>query len=155
MIRLVDVNGNVQMVRRRGRMNTTSHTAVLDALSHRQINLCGKARTVGDNERRQNTIDETETLDLTGLNLYNENEALQQEIKEINNMPIPEEVLKVHGFTQPKKADGTVRLIYQNINGFNTRLCGNERVDSMKDIHHELENDIVAYCEHKINFKHK
>jgi len=82
-------------------MNTTSHTAVLDALSHRRINLCGKARTVNDTVRRLNTIDETETLDITGLNLYNENEALQQEIKVINDTPIPEEVLQVHGFTPP------------------------------------------------------
>ncbi len=77
VIRLVDVIGNVRTVRRRGRMNSTSHTAVIDALSHRPINLCGKTRAVSYDKRRQNTIDETGSLDITGLNLYNENEALQ------------------------------------------------------------------------------
>ena len=136
-------------------MNTTSHSVVLEALSHRRINLCGKTRTIDNNERGLSTIDETETLDVTGLNIYNENEALQQEIKEINDIPIPEEVLQVHGFTPPKKDDGTVRLIYQNVNGFSTRLSENQKVESMKEIHDELETDVVAYCEHKINLKHK
>ena len=136
-------------------MNNTSHTAVLDALSHRSINLCGRVSASSDEERRLHTIDETGTLDLAGLNLYNENEALQQEIREINEIPIPDEVLQVHGFAPPKKAEGTVRLIYQNVNGFNTRLSDNEKVEAMKEIHDDLEIDVAAYCEHKINLKHR
>ena len=136
-------------------MNNTSHNKVLDAFTHRAINICGKTRTVDDDARRLPTIDETGTLDLSGLNLYNENYALQQEMKEMNDIPVPEEVLQVHGFVPPKKADGTVRLIYENVDGINTRLCDNEKVERMKGLHDDLEVDVAAYCEHKINFKHK
>ena len=105
--------------------------------------------------RQLSTIDETGTLDLSGLNIYNENDALQQEMKEMNDIPVPEEVLQVHGFAPPKKADGTVRLIYENVDGINTRLCDNEKVERMKGLHNDLEVDVAAYCEHKINFKHR
>jgi hypothetical protein len=64
-------------------------------------------------------------------------------------------MLQVHGYTPPKKAEGTVCLIYENGNGFCNRLCGNKKVERAKEIHDELEVDIVAYCEHKLNMKHK
>ena len=53
--------------RRIGRMNFTNHTSVLEALLHRANNICG-ARRVSD-DARTCAIDETGTLDLTGLNL--------------------------------------------------------------------------------------
>ena len=136
-------------------MNNTSHKKVLDAFTHRAADLCEKTRTVDDDVRRLSTIDETGTLDLSGLNIYNEKDALQQEMKEMNDIPVPEEVLQVHGFAPPKKADGTVRLIYENVDGINTRLCDNEKVERMKELHDDLEVDVAAYCEHKINFKHR
>ena len=76
-------------------------------------------------------------------------------MKEINDIPVPEEVLQVHRFAPPKKADGTVCLIYENVNGINTWLCKNEKVERMKELHDELEIDVAAYCEHKINYRHK
>lgn len=82
-------------------------------------------------------------------------ETEQQEIQEIRNITVPDEVLHVHGYAPPKKADGTVRLIYENVNGFQNRLSGNEKVERAKEIHDELEVDIVAYCEHQLNMKHK
>ncbi len=68
---------------------------------------------------------------------------------------VPKEVLQVHGHTPPTKAEGTVRLIYENVNGFSNRLSGNEKVKKAKEIHGELEADIVAYCEHRLNMRHK
>jgi hypothetical protein len=32
------------------------------------------------------------------------------------NIKVPEEVLQVHSNASPKKAEGTIRLIYENIN---------------------------------------
>jgi hypothetical protein len=32
------------------------------------------------------------------------------------NIKVPEEVLQVHGHASPKKVEGTIRLIYENIN---------------------------------------
>jgi hypothetical protein len=62
-------------------------------------------------------IDETGTLETSGLGMC-ESEAEQLENSEVNKITVPKEVLKVHGFAPPKKAEGTVRLIYENINGF-------------------------------------
>lgn len=76
-------------------------------------------------------------------------------MEEIHGIPVHEEVLQVHGFAPPKKSEGTVRLIYENVNGLNTQLCDNDKVERMKDLHDELEIDVAAYCEHKINYKHK
>jgi exonuclease III len=92
---------------------------------------------------------------MSGVNIYKENDALQQEMKELNGITVPEEVLQVHGFALPKKAEGTVRLIYENVNGINTRMSDNKKVERMKELHDKLEIDVAAYCEHKINFKHK
>ena len=98
-------------------------------------------------------MDETGTVATAGLNC--ENEAEQQEISKIRNIPVPDEVLQVHGYAPPKKAEGTVRLIYKNVNGFQNRMCGNEKVERAKDIHNELEVDMAAYCKHQLNMRHK
>ncbi len=55
----------------------------------------------------------------------------------------------------PKKSKGTFRLVYKNVNGFNNRLCCTQNVERSKEIHNELEVDVVAYCEHKLNMRHK
>jgi hypothetical protein len=38
--------------------------------------------------------------------------AEQQEKEEVMNIEVPEEVFQVHGHAPPKKAEGTIRLIY-------------------------------------------
>jgi hypothetical protein len=42
--------------------------------------------------------------------------AEQQEKEEVINIKVSEEVLQVHGHAPPKKVEGTIRLIYENIN---------------------------------------
>jgi hypothetical protein len=78
----------------------------------------------------------------------------QQEISEFNSIQVPEEILQVHGYAPPKKAEGTVRLIYENVNGICNRLSGNKKVNRAREIHDDLEVNIAAYCEHKLNMKH-
>jgi hypothetical protein len=51
--------------------------------------------------------------------------------------------------------EGTVHLIYENINGLNTRMKDNEKLEKMRKLHDDLEVDKAAYCEHKINYQHK
>ena len=47
------------------------------------------------------------------------------------------------------------RVIYENPNGFNSRINRNEKLEKAKEIIDELEVDVVAYSEHRLNFKHK
>jgi hypothetical protein len=46
-------------------------------------------------------------------------------------------------------------MVYENVNGFQNKMFGNEKVDKAKDLHDELEVDIAAYCEHRLNMRHK
>jgi hypothetical protein len=96
-------------------MATTSHDAVLDALSHRAI---VRGEPVKDPTHLW-SIDEMGRLDTLGFDLCKENDVIEQEIREINTIAIPDAVLQVHGFAPPKKAEGAVRLIYENVNGLN------------------------------------
>ena len=135
-------------------MNITRHKTVLQALTNRAQRLRRKGNGVGPEVSSNNwKIDGTGTIN-TSL-IACERESEQQEISEINNIALPEEILQVHGYAPPKKAEGTVRLIYENVNGLQNRLCGNEKVERAKEIHDELEVDIAAYCEHKLNMRHK
>ena len=70
-------------------------------------------------------------------------------------MKIAEELLRVHGIAPGKKPEGITRIIYENVNGLNTRISGNEKVEKAKDVIDELEADVVCYNEHRINIKHK
>jgi len=45
--------------------------------------------------------------------------------------------------------------VLENANGFNTTISENEKLEKAKEINDELEADIVAYTEHRINSKHK
>ncbi len=94
-------------------------------------------------------------LETSRLLLSSKIKTEQQEISELNSIQVPEEVLQVHGYAPPKKAEGTVRLLYKNVNGFCNRLSGNKKVNRDREIHDDLEVDIAAYCEHKLNMKHK
>ena len=135
-------------------MNITRHETVLQVLTSWAQRFCRRMNGVGLEVSSNNwTIDETGTIDTSAI--ISENETEQQEIREMNSITLPEEILQVHGYAPPKKAEGTVRLIYENVNGLQNRLCGNEKVERSKEIHDELQVDIAAYCEHQLNMKHK
>ena len=68
---------------------------------------------------------------------------------------IQEYLLQVHGIPPGKKRDGITRLIYENLNGINSRLSRNEKLDKARDVIDELAVDVVAYNEHRLNLQHK
>jgi hypothetical protein len=51
------------------------------------------------------------------------------------------------------KAEGVIRLIYENANGINNKLSNNDKVEKAKGIINQLEADIVAYNEHQLNMQ--
>ncbi len=53
------------------------------------------------------------------------------------------------------KGEGIIRLIYENANGFSKRFSDNEKIKKAKEIHDELNVDIAAYCEHRLNMRNK
>jgi len=113
--------------------------------------------TSDEHESNQHTwsLDKTGTIDTSGLTLYNKKDAEQHEIGESLNIPVPDEVLQIHGYAPPTKAEGTVQLIYENMNGISNKMCDNKKLERMQEIHNKLEVDIAAYSEHQLNMKNK
>ncbi len=58
--------------------------------------------------------DETGTLETLGLVTCKEIDVLDQEIRKLSAITTLEEVLQVHGFAPPKKAESTVCLVHEN-----------------------------------------
>jgi hypothetical protein len=77
----------------------------------------------------------------------------QQEGIRVTGLGVPKEVLQIHGAAPASKPEGVIQLVYENVNGISNRLSGNEKVEKAKEIHDELEVDIVAYNEHRLNMK--
>ncbi len=71
-------------------------------------------------------------------------EVEQQEKDEVFNIQVPDEVLQVHGHAPPSKAEGTLCLIYKNINGICNRLSNNKKLEKTRSIDDKLEVDIIA-----------
>ena len=68
---------------------------------------------------------------------------------------VTDEALKAHGIVPGKKEEGVTRAIHENPNGFNSQINCNEKLEKAKEIIDELEADVVAYSEHRLNCKHK
>jgi len=45
--------------------------------------------------------------------------------------------------------------MYANANGINNRMGNNDKVEKAKEIIDELEVDLVAYNQHRLNMRHR
>ena len=54
---------------------------------------------------------------------YLENEVIQG---------VSDDLLSLHGIAPGPKSEGVTRLIYENPDGFNTRISGNEKLEKAK-----------------------
>jgi hypothetical protein len=140
-------------------MSITGHESVLAALANCATRFfCrGKLRG-GDDNLVTWALDKTCTVDTSLFcNNHENNKRLalvkQQEGIRVTGLGVPEEVLQIHGVAPASKPKGVIRLVYEKINGISNGLSGNEKVEKAKEIHDELEVDIVAYNEHRLNMK--
>ncbi len=85
--------------------------------------------------------------------LQTEQDVRLEEI--LSAMGVQDEVLQVHGVVPGRKADGVVRLIYENLDGLSNKISGNEKLEKEKGIIDDLEADLVCLNEHKQNLMHK
>ena len=108
-------------------------------------------------------VDETGTVSRSFLmkpdakckeqDLYGKRRAEKCEKEEIKG--VTDELLKVHGVAPRKKGEGVTIVIYKNPNGFNSQITHNEKLEKAKEIIDDLEADVVAYSERRLNCKHK
>ena len=66
---------------------------------------------------------------------------------------VADELLRVHGTAPGVKAEGVTRLLYENANGLDCRWTNNWKLDKARGIHDELEADVIAYNEHRLNMR--
>jgi exonuclease III len=153
----VDGLGNKTRRRSYGRMNTTEHETILRILEKRAQRFRPELRLVDVQNEWGYQIDDTGTLEVEEENAdivrERELEASRVEMQELQS--INDAVLEIHGQRPMEKQDGVIRLVYENVNGIDSRFKDNWKVDKAKDLHDELAVDIAAYNEHKINMKHK
>ena len=116
---------------------------------------------MNDEALLDSAIDETETVTTAASSsvsseaedLTNEWFIERKELEEIKL--IDDYLLEVHGIAPGKKRDGITRLIYENLNGVNNILTGNDKLDKARQVINDLGADIVAYNEHRLNLRHK
>ena len=75
-------------------------------------------------------------LNVKNNTFYEKRRTEQREMKEIKG--VTDELLKVHGIAPGKKGEGETRVIYENPNGFNSRITCNEKLEKDKEIIDEM-----------------
>ena len=156
VIETVDTFGDILSTVRPGRMEPIAYNAIMHAL---EVRSRGTSRSINLNGN-PNTIDDTGMVDMTNvLNIIDEKNKKaateQQEQTSIRELGIADQTLQIHGARPMRKAEGIIRLIYEKANGINNRLSDNEKVEKAKRLHNNLEVDIAAYNEHRLNMRHK
>ena len=152
-IELIDVLGNRRTIRNRGRLNNISHQFILAALERRSLKFRRHPGYRQEEESPYN-VDDTGTVEVEDRVRQEEHVRLaRREFREMRG--VSDEVLKVHGSAPGKKPEGVTRLVYENVNGIQCKWANNDKVDKARELHDELEVDIAAYNEHRLNMRHK
>ena len=133
-----------------GSLPTTRHTQVVEAITQRKSRHTRHANFGGGE-----TIDETGTVDVTAVlaSEQQEREARLLERRECGG--VHKSLVETHGVRVGTKQEGVCRLMYENINGLLPHITGNPRLEKAKKLIDELQPDIVAYNEVRINWKHR
>jgi hypothetical protein len=68
---------------------------------------------------------------------------------------VSEYLLDVHGLPPGRKRDGVTRVMYENVNGLQSMLSKNEKLNKARQVINDLQANVVCYIEHRQNLKHK
>jgi hypothetical protein len=153
---MVDGLGNRYRRKVFGRMTTTEHNKILNILERRAHCFRPELQMLQKQEALEPSIDETGTLSsFEADSKERERESQARLLEETMVKELNDKVLEIHGMVPEEKAEGVIRLLHQNVNGSNRRFSNKTKVENAKELHDELEANLVAYNEHKINLKHK
>ena len=117
-------------------MNRVKHKTVLNVLEQRAERFwVGKDSWQSlDEMLYEDALDETGMVDTKPLSETDGEGAYQsfEMLEELEVREIVEELLEVYGLAPGKKADGIVRLIYENVNGLNPWMTNNGKLDEIR-----------------------
>ena len=146
-------------------MSITRHNSVLSALEKRAIRYRNKGQQPDyDAQLYCDALDETGTVSTAILTDTDEDSISSEEgdyirtaeqLERTEIREVDHELLKIHGVAPGRKVEGVTRMGYENPDGFNTIISNNEKLGKAKEIIDELELDVMAYAEHRINNRHK
>ena len=146
-------------------MSTSKHSKILSVLEQRALRWRNKVvhKHNEDDLLYRAALDETGTVDTAPLSdsdgdCESVDSATTKTTEQHGGLGIEgvlDEVLEVHGVTPARKGEGVTRLMMENPNGFSTNISGNEKLEKEKKIIDDLEVDLVALPEHKVNCRHK
>ena len=167
LIKLIDTCGAETILQQGGQLNTTKQTVVIQVLE-RRANRYTEYRSY-EEIQDQNVLDtaiyETRTIDGTGIHIEkqdigNETKTNDSILNERMTIIIKKEkwkemeleevrwvddyLLKVHEVAPEEKENGIVRLMYENLNGLDFTLSGNNKLERERQIIDDMEADIVA-----------
>ena len=88
--------------------------------------------------------------------LYTHRDVQQTLVREqVEILQVKMDLLEVHGSPPGTKPAGVCRILYENANGIDCRQMMHPKIVKARKIHDDLEADIVAYNEHRLNLKLK
>jgi hypothetical protein len=149
VLQLIDQWGNETTIEKGGQMSIIKHQKVLAVFEkwalrykHGQgykeiIDKTGTVSTAGL------TYEESEEDEVACMSMH---EVRQEEI--FSTLGVQGEVLKVHGVAPERKAEGMVRLIYENLDGLANTISGNAKLEKERGIIDDLEADLACFNEH-------
>ena len=163
-VELLDVVGTSMLVESTNTLPQVRHESVLSALSTRANRFRGStihSRDIDQQQLNGNRIDDTGTVQINDRAITaeeirrEEQEYLRSQVlEEIEMRGVSDEVLTVHGTAPGSKQEGITRLLYENANGIDCRQVDGKKVAKARALHNSLEADIVAYSEHRLNYRH-
>jgi hypothetical protein len=68
---------------------------------------------------------------------------------------VSEYLQDAHGLPSGWTGEGVARVIYENLNGLQSMLSKNEKLDMARQVINDLQVDVVCYNEDCQNLKHK
>jgi hypothetical protein len=156
-IQLIDKFGTWQYVKQWGLLNVMQHQSVLTVLDQwaRRYQESQSYEEFEDERLLDEAINEMGTVAAPSVEDAGEQRrtAEQEVSKEIRG--VLEYLLNVHGLPPGWKGEGVTRVIYENLNGLQSALSKNEKLDKARQVINDLQADVVWYNDYHQNLKHK
>ena len=90
-------------------------------------------------------IDETGTVAAPLMEDDIEQSRIAEQEVSNENEGVSEYLLEVHGLPPGWKGEGVTKVIYENLNGLQSTLSKNEKLDKARQVIDDLQADVMCY----------
>lgn len=150
----MEETGARRILENNGGLQGLTHKATLDALEHRAIRYSTKQQSQHQLDLALVNAART-NLEIRNQSTPHSTSLLQDDTDITSYVTNNSTLLSPIGICPGKKREGITRIMYENLNGIPARVTGNGKLHKAMEIIDEMEVDVFAFNEHKINFKHR